>query len=72
MAGNGYVKEVLLTTEWLADRLGAALIVVGLLVSSALLARVHDLRWLAFGGFAAAFLLGFYMVWKIIRTPGEL
>src|ERR687885_366920 len=55
-----------------ANRVGAALIVVGLLVSSALLARVHDLRWLAFGGFAAAFLLGFYMVWKIIRTPGEL
>jgi predicted unusual protein kinase regulating ubiquinone biosynthesis (AarF/ABC1/UbiB family) len=55
-----------------ANRVGAALIVVGLLVSSALLARVHDLRWLAFGGFAAAFVLGFYMVWKIIRTPGEL
>ena len=23
-------------------------------------------------GFCAAFVLGFYMLWKIIRTPGEL
>jgi len=37
-----------------------------------LLARVHDLRWYAFGGFCAAFALGTYMLWKIIRTPGEL
>jgi ubiquinone biosynthesis protein len=55
-----------------ANRVGAALIVVGLLVSSALLARVHDLRWLAAGCFIAATVLGLYMVWKIIRTPGEL
>ena len=56
----------------MSNRVGAALIVVGLLVSSALLARVHDLRWLAAAGFVAAFLLGLYMVWKIVRTPGEL
>jgi ubiquinone biosynthesis protein len=55
-----------------ANRIGAALIVVGLLVSSALLARVHDLRWLAAAGFVAATLLGLYMIWRIIRTPGEL
>ncbi|MDX6511163.1 MAG: ubiquinone biosynthesis protein [Gaiellaceae bacterium] len=55
-----------------ANRLGAAMIVVGLLISSALLARVHDLRWYAFGGFCGAVVLGVYMVWKIIRTPGEL
>jgi hypothetical protein len=55
-----------------ANRVGAALIVVGLLVSSALLARVHDFRWVAVVGFVAAALLGFYMIWKIIRTPGEL
>jgi hypothetical protein len=48
------------------------MIVVGLLISSALLARVHDLRWYAFGGFCGAVVLGVYMVWKIIRTPGEL
>jgi predicted unusual protein kinase regulating ubiquinone biosynthesis (AarF/ABC1/UbiB family) len=65
----GDIEDVLRSV---ANRVGAAIIVVGLLVSSSLLARVHDLRWLAFGGFAAAFLLGFYMVWKIIRTPGEL
>jgi hypothetical protein len=55
-----------------ANRIGAALIVVGLLVSSALLARVHDLRWIAGVGFVLAGVLGLYMVWKIIRTPGEL
>ena len=55
-----------------ANRIGAALIVVGLLISSALLARVHDLRWVAAVGFVLAAVLGLYMVWKIIRTPGEL
>jgi hypothetical protein len=33
---------------------------------------VHDFRWVAVVGFAAAALLGLYMIWKIIRTPGEL
>jgi ubiquinone biosynthesis protein len=55
-----------------ANRLGAALIVVGILVSSALVARVHDLRWIAAVGFVLAVVLGLYMVWKIVRTPGEL
>jgi ubiquinone biosynthesis protein len=55
-----------------ANRIGGALIVAALLISSALLARVHDLRWFAFGGFCCAFVLGLYLVWKIIRTPGEL
>jgi predicted unusual protein kinase regulating ubiquinone biosynthesis (AarF/ABC1/UbiB family) len=55
-----------------ANRVGASIIVVGLLLSSALLARVHDLQWMAFGGFCLAVVLGVYMVWKIIRTPGEL
>jgi ubiquinone biosynthesis protein len=55
-----------------ANRVGGAVIVASLLIASALLARVHDLRWYAFGGFCCAFALGFYMVWKIIRTPGEL
>src|SRR3954452_18264201 len=56
----------------IANRIGGALIVSALLVSSALLARVHDLRWEAFALFCAAFLLGVYLLWKIIRTPGEL
>jgi hypothetical protein len=47
-------------------------IVASLLIASALLARVHDLRWVAFTGFCCAFALGVYMVWKIIRPPGEL
>src|SRR6266550_434010 len=55
-----------------ANRVGGALIVSALLLASALLARVHDLRWAAFGLFCASFVLGLYLVWKIIRTPGEL
>jgi ubiquinone biosynthesis protein len=55
-----------------ANRVGGAVIVAALLVASALLARVHDLRWYAFAGFCTAFALGLYMLWKIIRTPGEL
>jgi hypothetical protein len=55
-----------------ANRIGASIIVAALLIASALLARVHDLRWVAGVGFVLAFLLGLYMVWKIIRTPGEL
>jgi ubiquinone biosynthesis protein len=55
-----------------ANRVGAAIIVVGLLLSAAILARIHDLRWEAFAGFVVAAVLGLYMVWKIIRTPGEL
>ena len=55
-----------------ANRIGGAVIVAALLIASALLARVHDLRWYAFAGFCCAFALGLYMLWKIIRTPGEL
>jgi ubiquinone biosynthesis protein len=55
-----------------ANRVGAALIVVGLLLSSALIARVHDLQWLGFAGVCLASALGVYMIWKIVRTPGEL
>ncbi|MDQ4029690.1 MAG: hypothetical protein M3168_01475, partial [Actinomycetota bacterium] len=53
-----------------ANRIGAALIVVGLLVSSALIARVYE--WLALGGFVVGTAVGLYMLWKIVRTPGEL
>jgi predicted unusual protein kinase regulating ubiquinone biosynthesis (AarF/ABC1/UbiB family) len=55
-----------------SNRIGAALIIVGLLIASALIARVHALQWIALAGFSIAALLGLYMVWKIIRTPGEL
>jgi predicted unusual protein kinase regulating ubiquinone biosynthesis (AarF/ABC1/UbiB family) len=53
-----------------ANRLGAALIIVGLLVASALMARVN--HTVALVGFACSFALGLYVLWKIIRTPGEL
>jgi hypothetical protein len=33
---------------------------------------VHRFEWLAFSGFCLAAVIGLYMVWKIIRTPGEL
>jgi ubiquinone biosynthesis protein len=55
-----------------ANRVGGAVIVAALLLASAVLAQVHDLRWAAFGLFCAAFVFGLYMLWKIIRTPGEL
>jgi ubiquinone biosynthesis protein len=60
-------ERVMRTT---ANRLGAALIITGLLVSSALMARVNDA--VALVGFILSALLGLYMVWKIIRTPGDL
>ena len=53
-----------------ANRVGAAIIVVGLLVSSALMARVSHVVSLV--GFSLSGVLGLYMVWRIIRTPGEL
>jgi ABC-type nickel/cobalt efflux system permease component RcnA len=54
----------------LANRLGAALIVVGLLISSALMARVD--HTVALVGFLLSGALGLYMLWRILRTPGDL
>jgi ubiquinone biosynthesis protein len=56
----------------IANRVGAAIIVGALLLSSALLASVHRFEWIALTGFLVAVVLGLYMMWKIIRTPGEL
>ena len=53
-----------------ANRVGMALIIVGLLLSSALMARVNHVVSLV--GFGIAVALGLYMIWKIVRTPGEL
>ena len=66
------LAELQATLRSVANRLGAAIIVAALLLASALLARVHRFEWMAFGGFCLAAVIGFYMVWKIIRTPGEL
>jgi hypothetical protein len=52
------------------NRMGAAIISVGLLVSSALMARVNHAVSLI--GFCLSVLLGLYMLWRIVRTPGEL
>jgi ubiquinone biosynthesis protein len=55
-----------------ANRLGAAILVGALLLASALLARVHRFEWMAFSGFCLAAVVGLYMLWKVIRSPGEL
>jgi multisubunit Na+/H+ antiporter MnhB subunit len=53
-----------------ANRIGAALIVAALLIASALMARVS--HTIAVIGFFAAAVLGVYMIWRILRTPGGL
>ena len=56
----------------IANRIGAAMIIGALLLSSSLLVRAHSVEWLGIAGFCLAAVLGLYMIWKIIRTPGEL
>ena len=56
----------------IANRIGAAVIVGSLLLSSSLLVRVTRFEWLGVALFCVAAVLGLYMMWKIIRTPGEL
>jgi ubiquinone biosynthesis protein len=53
-----------------ANRLGAALIIAGLLVSSALMAQVNDAVSLV--GYIVSGLIALYWFWKILRTPGDL
>jgi predicted unusual protein kinase regulating ubiquinone biosynthesis (AarF/ABC1/UbiB family) len=56
----------------IANRVGAAIIIAALLLASALVVRVHRFEWVGIAGFAVACALALYMVWKIVRTPGEL
>ncbi len=56
----------------IANRVGAAMIIGALLISSSLLVRAQNVEWLGIAGFCLAAVLGLYMIWKIIRTPGEL
>jgi ubiquinone biosynthesis protein len=56
----------------IANRVGAAIIVSALLLASSIIVRVHRFEWVGIVGFALAVGLGLYMVWKIVRTPGEL
>ena len=53
-----------------ANRLGASLIIAGLLVSSALMAQVNDA--VSLGGYLISGVLALYLFWKIVRTPGGL
>jgi predicted unusual protein kinase regulating ubiquinone biosynthesis (AarF/ABC1/UbiB family) len=53
-----------------ANRLGAAMIIVGLLIASALMSRVNDA--VALAGFVTGAVIAVYVLWKILRTPGEL
>jgi predicted unusual protein kinase regulating ubiquinone biosynthesis (AarF/ABC1/UbiB family) len=53
-----------------ANRIGVALIVVGLLVASALMARVSHA--VALVGFCVAGTLALYMIWRIIHTSGDV
>jgi predicted unusual protein kinase regulating ubiquinone biosynthesis (AarF/ABC1/UbiB family) len=65
--GLGELERVIRSA---ANRIGAAMIVVGLLLSSALMARVN--HTISVVGFVLSAVLGLYMLWKIVRTPGEL
>ena len=60
------------SSQSVANRIGAAIVIGALSLASALLARVHRFEWMALTGFCMAASFGLYMVWKIIRTPGEL
>jgi ubiquinone biosynthesis protein len=53
-----------------ANRVGAAMIIVGLLVASALMARVSHVVSLV--GFCVAGALALYLLWRIMRTPGSV
>jgi len=53
-----------------ANRVGASIIVVGLLIASALMASVNHV--VALVGFCLSGAIGLYMIWRIFRTPGEL
>jgi ubiquinone biosynthesis protein len=56
----------------IANRVGAAMIIGALLLASSLLVNANRVEWLGVAGFCLAAVLGLYMIWKIIRTPGEL
>jgi predicted unusual protein kinase regulating ubiquinone biosynthesis (AarF/ABC1/UbiB family) len=53
-----------------ANRIGSALIVSSLLIASALMAAVNHAFSLV--GFCLAAVIALYMIWRIIRTPGDL
>ena len=66
------LEELEANLRSIANRIGAAMIIGALLLASSLLVRAHSVEWLGVVGFCLAAVLGLYMIWKIIRTPGEL
>jgi ubiquinone biosynthesis protein len=66
------LEELEANLRSIANRIGAAMIVGALLLASSLLVNANKVEWLGVAGFCLAALLGLYMLWKIIRTPGEL
>jgi hypothetical protein len=52
------------------EELGTTFVIVGLLVSSALMARLDDT--VSVVGLLVSAALGLYWLWKIVRTQGEL
>jgi ubiquinone biosynthesis protein len=66
------LEELEANLRSIANRVGASIIVAALLLASSIIVRVHRFEWVGIAGFSLAGLLGLYMVWKIIRTPGEL
>jgi ubiquinone biosynthesis protein len=54
----------------LANRVGAAMIIVGLLISSALMAEVS--RTISIAGFIISGMIALFEIWRIARTPGDL
>jgi ubiquinone biosynthesis protein len=66
------LEELEANLRSIANRVGAAIIIGALLLASSIIVRVHRFEWVGIAGFSLAGVLGLYMVWKIIRTPGEL
>ncbi len=65
--GLGDLEQVLRSAS---NRIGAALIVAALLVSSALMSFVN--HTVAIVGFGISGVIALYMTWRILRTPGSL
>ena len=63
----GDMEHILRST---ANRVGIAIVIAALLIASALMAQVN--HTLSVVGFCGAAALGLLMIWKIVRTPGEL
>jgi hypothetical protein len=56
----------------IANRVGASIIISAIILASSILAQVHRFESLALVGFCLAGVLGLYLLYKIIRTPGGL